>query len=225
MTGVQTCALPIWRKNGLRADLAQTLADLHPRFVRFPRKVRRTVEAAVLGNLLNGQVTGQQQTLGLTQTVLQQILMRRTADVSLEAADKVGFADAAHLGKVVQRNVIGKMTVNIRQCRCKQLADDGGSHGLRCQTAQNAVDGNGNLVLVHGGKLRAHAVLRRVHNRAELVLERQHRLLFVHKAKALGQIFGVLLAACTVEVKPVEVNLVRTPGKVYLPPFIHVFSE
>ena len=24
------------RKNGLRADLAQTLADLHPRFVRFP---------------------------------------------------------------------------------------------------------------------------------------------------------------------------------------------
>ena len=102
--------------------------------------------------------------------------MRRTADVSLEAADKVGFTDAAHLSKVVQRNVIGKMTVNVRQCRCKQLAHDGGSHGLRCQTAQNAVDGNGNLVLVHGGKLRAHAVLRRVHNRAELVLERQHRL-------------------------------------------------
>lgn len=24
------------RKNGLRADLAQTLADLHPRFMRFP---------------------------------------------------------------------------------------------------------------------------------------------------------------------------------------------
>ena len=24
------------RKNGLRADLAQTLADMHPRFVRFP---------------------------------------------------------------------------------------------------------------------------------------------------------------------------------------------
>ena len=43
---------------------------------------------------------------------------------------KVRFADAAHLGKVVQRNVIGKMTVNVRQCRCKQLADDGGSHSL-----------------------------------------------------------------------------------------------
>ena len=142
--------------------------------------------------------------------------MRRTADVSLEAADKVRFADAAHPGKVVQRNIIGKMTVNVRQCRCKQLTGDGGSHGLRRQTTQNAVYRNGNLVLVHGGKLRAHAVLRRVHDRAELILERQHRLLFVHKAESLGQIFGVLLAARTVEVKPVEVNLVRTPVAVRL---------
>ena len=38
----------------------------------------------------------------------------------------------------------------------------------------------------------------------------------MHKAESLGQIFGVLLAARTVEVKPVEVNLVRTPAAVRL---------
>ena len=36
----------------------------------------------------------------------------------------------------------------------------------------------------------------------------------MHKAESLGQIFGVLLAARTVEVKPVEVNLVRAPAAV-----------
>ena len=47
-------------------------------------------------------------------------------------------------------------------------------------------------------------------------MAKYHRLFFVHKAESLGQIFGVLLAARTVEVKPVEVNLVRAPVAVRL---------
>lgn len=47
-------------------------------------------------------------------------------------------------------------------------------------------------------------------------MAKYHRLLFVHKAESLGQIFSVLLTARTVEVKPVEVNLVRTPVAVRL---------
>ena len=47
-------------------------------------------------------------------------------------------------------------------------------------------------------------------------MAKYYRLLFVHKAESLGQIFGVLLAARTVEVKPVEVNLVRTLAAVRL---------
>ena len=47
-------------------------------------------------------------------------------------------------------------------------------------------------------------------------MAKYHRLLFAYKAESLGQIFGVLLAAHTVEVKPVEVNLVRTPAAVRL---------
>ena len=53
------------------------------------------VEAALLGYLLHGGTGSQQQTLGLAQTVAEQVFMRRTVDVTVEAADEVGFAHTA----------------------------------------------------------------------------------------------------------------------------------
>ena len=47
-------------------------------------------------------------------------------------------------------------------------------------------------------------------------MAKYHRLLLVHKAESFGRIFGVLRTARTVEVKTVEVNLVRVPAAVRL---------
>ena len=181
-------------------------------------EMRGAVKAAVLRDLLYGEVAREQQALGLPQPILQQIFMRRAADIALEAADKMRLAHAAAVGQLVERNVLGVAVMDIRQRRSEKLARHGRAASLGGQSAENAVDGDGNLVLAHGNELRGkRAVLRRVRDRAEMVLERERRLFFVDDAEALVQIFGIFPAACAVEVEPVEIHLVRTPVGVRLP--------
>lgn len=84
----------------------------------------------------------------LPQPVLQQIFMRRTANVSLKAANQVRFADAALLSKQIQSKFLCKMAVDIPYGRLQKAADRGCQSSRRGQPAQNAVDTGRDLMFI-----------------------------------------------------------------------------
>ena len=84
----------------------------------------------------------------LPQPVLQQIFMRRTANVSLKAANQVRFADAALLSKQIQSKFLCKMAVDIPYGRLQKAAGRGCQFPGRGKPAQNTVDTGRDLMFI-----------------------------------------------------------------------------
>ena len=83
------------------------------------------VKPAALSDLLDRRIRGAQQVFRLPQPALQQIFMRRSANVSLKAANQVRFADTALFSKQIQSKFLCKMAVDIPYGRLQKAGGRG----------------------------------------------------------------------------------------------------
>ena len=175
------------------------------------RKMGCAVKPAALSDLLDRRIRGAQQVFRLPQPVLQQIFMRRTANVSLKAANQVRFADAALFSKQIQSKFLCKMAVDIPYGRLQKAADRSCQFPRRGKPAQNTVDTGRDLMFIG-----EHAAGGTDH-RDEMLAERLNVRACMDTAEPLVQIIRVGAAAASIEVEPEKVHSIFAPVSVRLP--------
>ena len=110
-------------------------------------KVACAVEAALLGDLLDGERRTGQQHLCVTQTLLLQIIMRTEADVPGKTANEMRDTYMAQIGKCFERDLFLEVLSDILDRRTNHLGNI--RLGVRRgKTAQHGLDADRNAVLI-----------------------------------------------------------------------------
>lgn len=174
-------------------------------------KMGCTVEPTPLSDLFHCRIRGAQQVFRLPQPVLQQIFMRRTANVSLKAANQVRFADTALFSKQIQSKFLCKMAVDIPYGRLQKAAGRGCQFPGRGKPAQNTVDTGRDLMFI--GEHAAGGA----DDCDEMLAERRNVWACMDIAEPLVQIIRVGAAAASIEVEPVKIHRIFAPVSVRLP--------
>ena len=110
-------------------------------------KVACAVEAALLGDRLDGERRTGQQHLCVTQTLLLQIIMRTEADVPGKTANEMRDTYMAQIGKCFERDLFLEVLSDILDRRTNHLGNI--RLGVRRgKTAQHGLDADRNAVLI-----------------------------------------------------------------------------